>query len=95
MSEPVAWRVLGEDGWYELFDKLGDARMNSYGEEPEPLHTAAEIERKDAAIAELVEALKLYQKIGLGNSTDFELQAEANAAGRAAIAKYDIPKEGI
>ncbi|MFA6125511.1 hypothetical protein [Sphingomonas sp.] len=40
---------------------------------------------------ELAAALRLYQKAGIGNSTDFRVQAEASDDARAALAKVAKP----
>ena len=40
-----------------------------------------------AASPDLLDALQAYQDAGIGNSTDFQWQAEAHKKARAAIAK--------
>lgn len=91
MSEPVAWRVdMGEHGWY-LFGNFQDARKHcADDEEPEPLYPADAIERKDAAIAELVQAGRaVVDRWDSPLWKDLPHTGEFIARLRAAIAKYD------
>ena len=98
MSEPVA-EVVSDDtaGMYEVLP-VGTLL---YTGNNALLYPADAIERKDAAIAELVGALKAQHsswselKMRTPNDIDAELAQLQIETLIGFIAKYDIPKDGL
>lgn len=93
MSDPVVWMVKSKRGlirgcWYEKPSDEQAAIAAYDGATITPLYTVDAIERKDAVIAELVDALKSWKKAGIGNSVDWVKQAHAYANGQELIAKH-------
>jgi hypothetical protein len=71
----------------ELSEKLGREWRDDALNYDTALDASIELRRLSAINAELLEALKTYQRAGIGNSTDFLVQNLAYERGLAAIAK--------